>query len=50
MFKKIISSLMMAFYLAGSLAALTGCNTVSGAGEDIKQGGEKIHEEAEEHK
>ena len=29
---------------------LTGCNTVQGAGKDIEKGGQKVQEEAKEHK
>ena len=29
---------------------LTACNTVQGAGKDIEKGGEKIQDEAKEHK
>lgn len=50
MFKKIASSMLTAIILAGLFGTLTGCNTMSGAGQDIKEGGEKIHQEAEEHK
>jgi predicted small secreted protein len=31
-------------------AVLGGCNTVAGAGEDISKGGQKIQQEAQEHK
>lgn len=50
MLKKIISSLMMTFFLASLFGTLTGCNTVSGAGKDIEKGGEKIQEKADEHR
>jgi len=50
MFKKILSSLLMASYMAVILGALTACNTMSGAGKDIEKGGEKIQEKADEHK
>ena len=33
-----------------SSIALTACNTVQGAGKDIERGGEKIQDEAAEHK
>ncbi len=29
-------------------AAMTGCNTIEGAGEDIQRGGEAIEDEAQE--
>lgn len=31
-----------------ALFALTGCNTIKGAGQDIEAGGEKVQEAAEE--
>lgn len=33
-----------------SSIALTACNTVQGAGRDIEKGGQKIQDEASEHK
>jgi len=50
MFKKISVSLLATLFLAGSLAALTGCNTVEGAGKDIQAGGKAIKDEAAEQK
>lgn len=50
MFKKILSSLLMASYVTVILGTLTACNTMSGAGKDIEKGGEKIQEKADEHK
>ena len=50
MYKKTIASLVATLFLAGTLATLTGCNTMEGAGKDIEKGGEKIKEEAQEHK
>lgn len=50
MFKKILSSVLAAAYLIGLIGALTACNTMEGAGKDIEKGGEKIQEEAVEHK
>lgn len=50
MFKKTIASLVATLFLAGTLATLTGCNTMEGAGKDIKKGGEKIEDTAAEHK
>lgn len=29
---------------------LTGCNTVQGAGKDVEKAGQKVQEEAKEHK
>lgn len=50
MIKRIFSLMLMALFLAGTAAAVTGCNTVEGAGKDIEQGGKAIKEEASEHK
>ena len=46
----IIRSEPMLFALALGSSALTGCNTVRGAGTDIKKAGSEITEEAQEHK
>lgn len=38
-------------FLASAVAlVLTGCNTISGAGTDIKQGGKAIEKAADKHK
>lgn len=37
-------------FLAGTMAALTSCNTVEGAGKDIEKGGKAIKDEASENK
>ncbi len=50
MIKKFFVSLLTTMFLAGALATLSGCNTVEGAGKDIQKGGEKIKDEANEHK
>lgn len=50
MIKKIFALLLTTLYLAGTAAALTGCNTVEGAGKDIEKGGKAIKDEAGEHK
>jgi predicted small secreted protein len=49
MFRKLV---MMLFALAVGTSALTltGCNTVSGAGKDVAAAGNKVTEEAQEHK
>ncbi len=36
--------------LAFSMASLTACNTISGAGQDVKKAGEVIEETAEDAK
>ena len=50
MFKKIFVPLFTAMFLLGSLGALTGCNTIEGAGKDIERGGKAVKDEAREHK
>ena len=50
MIKKILVPLFTAIFLLGSLGALTGCNTVEGAGKDIEKGGKAIKDEAQEQK
>ena len=47
--KRILSSILAAVTLAGAFVALTGCNTVAGAGEDIQHGGAAITHEADKH-
>ena len=42
-------ALLLTFAFAGT-AALAGCNTISGAGQDISKGGHAITNSAEEHK
>ena len=49
MFKKIASVIFASIFLFG-ICSITGCNTIHGAGQDIEKGGEKIKEEANEHK
>ena len=41
--------LLFCFAVLSSIA-LTACNTMQGAGRDIERGGQKIQEEAAEHK
>ena len=41
-------TVLMTLALLGPLSAISGCNTVSGAGKDIERGGEKIQGEAKE--
>lgn len=47
-----LKKLMLVFVALtiGSPVFLTGCNTMQGAGRDIERGGQKIQEEAQEHK
>lgn len=42
--------LITAMLLAFSVTALTACNTVAGAGKDVKKVGEKVEETAEDAK
>jgi predicted small secreted protein len=41
---------LIALLLIAGTAALAGCNTMSGAGQDISKGGQAITNSAEEHK
>ena len=50
MIRKIISSLLAAAFLATTFGALSGCNTVEGAGRDIEKGGKAMSDEAREQK
>jgi entericidin B len=50
MIKNIFVPLLAALFLVGATAAITACNTVSGAGADIQKGGAAIKDEANEHK
>jgi len=50
MIKRIFISFLSGLFLFGTVATLTGCNTVEGAGKDIEQGGKAIKDEAAEHK
>lgn len=46
MVKRFIAPIMATVFLAGILGALTGCNTMEGAGKDIEQGGRVLKDEA----
>jgi len=48
MMKKLV--LLLTALSLGSTVLLTGCNTVQGAGKDIEKAGNKVQEEAVEHK
>jgi entericidin B len=41
MARKVLAVLMMLGIL-GPLSAMSGCNTVAGAGQDIERGGQKV--------
>ena len=45
MARKILGALML-LAMMGSLGAISGCNTVAGAGRDIERGGDKIEDAA----
>jgi len=49
MAKRIFALILMTLFLAGTVA-ITGCNTIEGAGKDIETGGKAIKDEANEHK
>ena len=44
------TKILLMFALALGSSALTGCNTMQGAGQDISKAGAKVSEEAQEHK
>ena len=48
MLKKLM--LVLITLTLGSPVLLSGCNTLQGAGRDIEKGGQKIQDEAAEHK
>jgi predicted small secreted protein len=48
--KRLITLLLATTFALPSIALLSACNTVEGAGKDIQSGGAKIKEEAREHK
>ena len=48
MLKKLM--LVLVALTIGSPVLLTGCNTIQGAGRDVEKAGNKIQEEAVEHK
>jgi predicted small secreted protein len=50
MIKNIFVPLLAALFLVGSLAGLSACNTMAGAGADIQKGGAAIKDEANEHR
>ncbi len=48
MTRKLMASLLAALFFAGLFGTLAGCNTMEGAGQDIRQGGKAITDEARE--
>jgi len=47
MTRKLLAVLMM-LGMFGTLSAITGCNTIAGAGKDVERGGEAIHDTAKD--
>lgn len=47
---KMLKTLIATFVGASLLLALGACNTMEGAGKDVKAGGQKVESEAQEHK
>jgi predicted small secreted protein len=47
MTKKLLAALLM-LGMFGTLSAISGCNTIAGAGTDIERGGQAVHDEARE--
>jgi entericidin B len=47
MIQKLLTMLMLLGML-GTLSAVTGCNTIAGAGTDVERGGEAIHDTAKD--
>jgi len=45
MTRKILAVLIM-LGMFGTLTAISGCNTIAGAGTDVERGGEAIHDSA----
>jgi len=43
--KRLVALLLMSAYVV-----LSGCNTMEGVGKDVERGGEKIKNEAREHR
>lgn len=47
--KQLATGLIKTLCAIGLLTALSACNTIHGAGQDIEKGGEKIQQKADEH-
>ena len=50
MIRNFFALMLVTLLLVSTAAALSGCNTVAGAGKDIEKGGGAIKDEANEHK
>ncbi len=49
MMRKLLSAVVLGTFVAG-LFAMSGCNTMKGAGKDIQKGGEKLENSADRNK
>jgi predicted small secreted protein len=47
---KLFTRLLSLSIIAAILVAVPACNTMEGAGKDIKKGGEKLEDSADSHK
>ncbi len=50
MFKRVFATLLTLLSIVGATAAVTGCNTIEGAGKDVQRAGTAIKDEANEHR
>jgi predicted small secreted protein len=41
---------LVAIFLLAVIGTLAGCNTMQGLGKDVERGGEKLQDEAKEHR
>ena len=41
---------LVAIFLLAVMGTLAGCNTMQGLGKDVERGGEKLQDEAKEHR
>jgi predicted small secreted protein len=41
---------LVAIFLLAIIGTLAGCNTMQGLGKDVERGGEKLQDEAKEHR
>jgi predicted small secreted protein len=49
MMRKLLSAVLLGTFAAG-LLAMSGCNTMRGAGQDIQKGGQSLENSAERNK
>ena len=50
MIKRIFAAIVASLFMLGLTGPIAGCNTMAGIGQDVSSGGDKIKEEAREHK